>query len=124
MVVDNPNILVLARKLEQMPHVLQVRFWTPLKPEGKQTAGPGGMIFLCLTRDFTDPNNVHIFQNIIPAVVINTEEHHQSVVDSVSPIIEHYFQTGEYPHGTNWAEKGPSTWEPEEPSPEETPQNP
>ena len=139
MIVDNPNILVLARKLEQIPNVLQVRFWQPLRAGKAKAAGPGGMAFSCFTREINpadgSPDNFHEFQSIIPASVINNEEYHQTVVDSMTTIIERYFQTGEYPYGTRWEEKGMVAWEPEFPPtppedtptenpPEETPQNP
>jgi hypothetical protein len=106
MVVDNPNILVLARKLEQVPDVIQVRFWTPLLPGGIRAVGPGGMNFMCVTRDFSNPEEkIHMFQSLIPASVINNEEHHQAVIDNTTSLVEHYFQTGEFPHGTKWSDK-------------------
>ena len=125
MIVDNPNILVLARKLEQIPNVLQVRFFQPLKASKAKAAGPGGMAFLCVTREINpadgDPDNYHQFVSMIPASVINNEEYHQTVVDSMTTIIERYFQTGEYPYGTNWSNKSLVTWEPEDPPSEEPP---
>lgn len=107
MVVDNPNILVLARKLEQVPDVIQVRFHSPIFPGGQELIGPGGMVFVCVTRDFSNREfGIHLFQTLIPASVINNEENHQAVVDNITPLIAQYFQTGEFPHGTKWTEKG------------------
>ena len=122
MIVDNPNILTLAEKLEQIPNVLQVRFWKPLKKA--KAAGPGGMCFVCLTDDLENAGEFRHFQMVVPASVINDETLHQEIINGVTLRIEHYFQTKEFVlSNTDWGEKVPNSWLPEYPQEDDPSQN-
>lgn len=106
MVVDNPNVLVLAKKLEAIPNVLQIRFWVPLKSIWADFAQQGGMLYACIVNDLVNGQDRFLqLQTIIPGSVINNEEFHQAVVDNLTGIIEHYYQTNEFPHDTNWTDQ-------------------
>jgi hypothetical protein len=103
MVVDNPNILILARKLETVPHVVQVRFHSPLKSTGKELAGPGGMFFSLMVQcRQRGPENHVMFGSLIPVSVINDETTHQSVVDESTARVSQYVETGMFEPAPMW----------------------
>jgi hypothetical protein len=103
MVVDNPNILILARKLETVPHVVQVRFHEPLKITGKELAGPGGMFFqLMVECRQRGPDNYVMFGSLIPARVIDDESIHQSIVDESVARVSRYVETGIFEPTPMW----------------------
>jgi hypothetical protein len=103
MVVDNPNILVLARKLETVPHVVQVRFHAPLKTTGKELVGPGGMFFSLMVQcRQRGPENHVLFGSLIPARVIDDETTHQSVIDESVARVSQYVETGIFEPAPMW----------------------
>jgi len=131
MAVDNPNVFALAKKLETIPNVLQVRFWAPLKSGWADFAQQGGLLFCCLTDDLINgADRFQLFQAMIPGSVINNEELHQAVVDNLTGVVEHYFQTKEFPHDTNWTDQlmkmtQENVIQPSNPNPpQDPPQNP
>lgn len=98
MYVDNPNILILARKLEQIPNVLQVRFHAPLRQSVIELAGEGCMIFKMVVRDLAQTNEEYTaLQSLVPKVVIDDETCHPGVIDNVTQMIERYQLTQEMP---------------------------
>jgi hypothetical protein len=143
MFVNNPNILVLAKKFETVPHVVQVRFHNPLKTAGKELVGPGGMFFsLMVECRQRGPENHVMFGSLIPARVIDDEATHQSVVDEATARVARYVEGEAFEPSPMWrfdrqigkereadqlAAKGqlpgPSSDEPPQ-NTEETPQNP
>lgn len=97
MYVDNPNILILARKLELIPNVLQVRFYSPLRQYVHDIGGDGCMIFQMIVKDLTVTDDYSALRSLIPKAVIDDESLHPGVVDNITKMIERYQLTQEMP---------------------------
>lgn len=98
MYVDNPNILILARKLELIPNVLQVRFFVPLKQAILNIGGEGCMMFQLIVKDLSVQREAYTaLSSLIPKIVIDDESVHQGVIENLTEMIEKYQLTQEMP---------------------------
>lgn len=92
MYVDNPNVITLARKLELIPNVLQVRFFSPLRERIRDEygGGPGCMVYQLMLNDLVNEGQYEAIKSLIPAAVINDESAHAGVVENITGLVEEY----------------------------------
>ena len=95
--INDPDVLKLARKLKDLKQVEHVRFWPALKKTFVELHGDKTVVFTCMVKsvDYTDENNLYVgFWKILSEKNYRDETIHNSIIrDFITEFVE-YKETG------------------------------
>lgn len=98
MLTDNPNFVILVKKLELIPGVVQVRFWLALRQKIKNLAGGDCVNFVLIVKNFNNmPDDYEGLKSLVPLSVINDLSLHDQLVSNLTELLNGYVQTGIIP---------------------------
>mgnify|MGYP003345442004 FL=1 len=90
MLTDNENLIQLIKQLEQLDHVIQVRFHKVLKQKFVDQVGQDGINILCIVPSTMAEDVFVRFTTLLPNEVYNNINMHPSVINSIKTRIDDY----------------------------------
>ena len=100
--LNSDNALLLAKKLEEIPNVSQVRFNYVLRDDLKETAGENAINYVCLVESIDQSNAQKIgaksyerFMMVVSEHIYENVENHEQIQSVLNERIGHYYRTGQ-----------------------------
>jgi hypothetical protein len=99
--LNSDNALALAKKLEEIPNVKQVRFHYVLRDHLKENFGENAVVYFCYVESLDQSNADKIgavshekFMSVIEERAYEDVENHGHIQAMMNERIGHYFSTG------------------------------
>ena len=100
--LNSDNALLLAKKLEEIPNVVQVRFNYVLRDDLKENLGANAINFCCLVDSLDQNNSSKIgskvyerFMMVVSEQTYENVENHEQIQSVFNERIGHYYRTGD-----------------------------
>lgn len=102
--INNPDVLKLARKLKDIDMVEQIRFWPVMKKKFVDQHGDNTVVFNCLIKSnaHSEENDKYVgFWRVIAESNYRDENFHSVIVKDFVDEIEEYRKTGVFNNPTD-----------------------
>lgn len=97
MLTENENLISLIKRIEQLDHVIQVRFHKVLKKKFVDQIGQDGINLICIVPSTMKDDTFIRFTTLLPNEMYNNVNSHDSIVDSIKARIDDYILTNTPP---------------------------
>lgn len=110
--INDPDVMKLARKLKDIDCVEQVRYWPVIKKQFLDMHGDNTVTFTCMIKSKLHTNELehHVgFWRIVSETVYRDEYLHTRIIDDFKSEIEEYQNTGELNNRRNIYQHSPGS---------------